>query len=308
MNITIRVPATSANLGPGFDSLGLALDLWNETVITLAIEYTVQVNGEGMERLSSGQNNMIIQAAQNLAERVGKTLPPFHVDCINRIPISSGLGSSAAAKLTGLLGANKLLGQPFSRDEILNLAAEMEGHSDNVAPALFGGLVVSTVENGRVFAHKINVETDHNPLGYVGFPFHITVVLPEFHISTQQARNVLPEYIPMKDAAHNISRAMLVTEAFRNGDLELLGKAMTDTLHQPYRLSLIPGAQEAMNAAKQAGASAAALSGAGPSVIAFSSKRDSVIGEEMKHAFEEAGLQARIFQLRMSNYGAEVHI
>jgi homoserine kinase len=308
MHITIRVPATSANLGPGFDSLGLALDLWNETVITLAIEYTVQVNGEGRERLSGGENNMIIQSAQVLAKRVGKNLPPFHVDCTNHIPLSSGLGSSAAAKLTGLLGANILLGKPLKHNEILDLATEMEGHPDNVAPALIGGLVVSTVEDGKVFAHKINVETNQTSLGYVESPFHITVVLPEFHISTNQARNVLPEYIPMKDAAHNISRAMLVTEAFRNGDLELLGKAMTDTLHQPYRLSLIPGAQEAMDAAKRAGASAAALSGAGPSIIAFSAKRDPAIGEAMSAAFEQAGLQARILPLRMSNYGAEVHI
>ena len=302
MNITIRVPATSANLGPGFDSLGLALDLWNETVITLAIEYTVQVNGEGQERLSHGENNLIIQSAQKLAEHVGRRLPPFHVDCINRIPLSSGLGSSAAAKLTGLLGANILLGKPLSKDEILNLGTEMEGHPDNVAPALLGGLVVSTVENGKVFAHKINVEAQHT------MSLHITIVLPDFHISTKEARTVLPEQVSMKDAVHNISRAILLIEAFRNGDLNLLGKAMTDTLHQPYRLSLIPGAREAMDAAKRAGAAAAALSGAGPSLIAFSSKQDPAIGEAMKRAFEEAGLQARIFQLRMASHGAEVHI
>jgi len=302
MNITIRVPATSANLGPGFDSLGLALDLWNETVITLAIEYTVQVNGEGMERLSHGENNLIIQAAQKLAEHVGKRLPPFHVDCINRIPLSSGLGSSAAAKLTGLLGANILLGRPLSKDGILNLGTEMEGHPDNVAPALLGGLIVSTVENGKVFAHKINVGAQHT------MSLHITIVLPDFHISTRQARAALPEQVSMKDAVHNISRAVLLTEAFRNGDLDLLGKAMTDTLHQPYRLSLIPGAREAMDAAKRAGAAATALSGAGPSLIAFSSRQDPAIGEGMKRAFEEAGLQARIFPLKMSNHGAEVHI
>src|SRR5215216_5230974 len=136
MHITIRVPATSANLGPGFDSLGLALDLWNETVIRLAIEYSVQISGEGAEKLSPGENNLIIRSAQKLAECVGKRLPPFHVDCLNRIPLSSGLGSSAAAKLTGLLGANMLLGKPLSNDEILNLGTEMEGHSDNVAPAM----------------------------------------------------------------------------------------------------------------------------------------------------------------------------
>jgi len=302
MNITIRVPATSANLGPGFDSLGLALDLWNETMITLAIEYTVQVSGEGAERLARGENNVIIQAAHKLAECVGRRLPPFHVDCTNRIPLSSGLGSSAAAKLTGLLGANVLLGKPLRKDEILNLASEMEGHSDNVAPALLGGLVVSTVEDEKVLAHKINVGLQQ------AASLHITVVFPDFQISTKEARAVLPEQVAHKDAVHNISRAILVTEAFRNGDLDLLGKAMTDTLHQPYRLSLFPGAREAIDAAKGAGAAAVALSGAGPSLIAFSSKRDPTIGEAMKRAFEGAGLQARVFLLRMSNHGAEIHI
>ena len=162
MHITIRVPATSANLGPGFDSLGLALDLWNETIITLAIEYTVQVNGEGAEKLSLGKNNLIIQSAEKLADCVGKHLPPFHVDCVNQIPLSSGLGSSAAAKLTGLLGANTLLGKPLTHDEILNLGTEMEGHPDNVAPAMLGGLVVSTLEDGNVVAHKI-VEAENAP-------------------------------------------------------------------------------------------------------------------------------------------------
>jgi homoserine kinase len=308
MHITIRVPATSANLGPGFDSLGLALDLWNETVMTLAIEYSVQVTGEGRERLSAGENNMIIRSAQQLAGRVGKHLPPFHVDCINRIPLSSGLGSSAAAKLTGLLGANALLGKPLSKDEVLELATQLEGHPDNVAAALLGGLVVSTVDQGRVLAHKVHVGGNPAPRGLLESPFHVTVVLPDFHIPTRLARAALPEQIPMKDAVHNISRAMLVVEAFRSADPNLLGKAMSDTLHQPHRLRLIPGAQAAMDAAREAGASAVALSGAGPSLIAFSADRDQAVGEAMVRAFEQAGLQARIFQPRMSNHGAEVHI
>lgn len=302
MHITIRIPATSANLGPGFDSLGLALDLWNETIITLAIEYSVQVNGEGRERISSGENNLIIRSAQRLAEFAGKRLPPFHVDCVNRIPLASGLGSSAAAKLTGLLGANALLGKPLSKSEILDLATEMEGHPDNVAPALLGGLVVSTVEDGKVFAHKIDLEDNHDS------PIHITIVLPNFHLSTQQARAALPEQVTLKDAVHNISRAVMVTEAFRRGDLDLLGKAMTDALHQPYRLWLIPGAREAMDAAREAGASAAAISGAGPSIIAFSSKREEAIGEAMTHAFEQAEHSARTFHLKMSHHGAEATI
>lgn len=301
MHITIRIPATSANLGPGFDSLGLALDLWNEAVITLAIEYSVQVSGEGREKLSPGVNNLIIRTAQTLAERVGKRLPPFHLDCVNRIPLSSGLGSSAAAKLTGLLGANALLGKPLSKDEMLDLAAELEGHPDNVAPAMLGGLVVSTMDNGKVFAHKVSLEQN------IDSPIHITVVLPDFHLSTQQARLALPDHVTTKDAVHNISRAVMVTEAFRSGDLDLLNRAMTDTLHQPYRLPMIPGGGEAMQAAREAGA-AAAISGAGPGIIAFSSKRDPAIGEAMTRAFEEAGHAARTFQLKISHHGAEAQI
>jgi homoserine kinase len=300
MHITIRVPATSANLGPGFDTLGLALDLWNETVVTLAIEHTVRIDGEGAENLSLGENNLIIQSAQKLAECVGKHLPPFHLDCTNRIPLSSGLGSSAAAKLTGLLGANTLLGNPLIHDEILDLATEMEGHPDNVAPALLGGLVVSTIEAGRVFAQKIKLERDTYSL------IQITIVLPDFQMSTQEARSALPDRVLLKDAVHNISRAVLVTEAFRNGDLGLLGKAMTDTLHQPYRLSMIPGARQAMEAAKEAGATAVALSGAGPSLIAFSSQRDPAIGEAMTRAFQSAGLPARTLSLGICDKGASV--
>ena len=302
MKILVKVPATSANLGPGFDSLGLALDLWNETTITLAIEFSVWVKGEGADRLSSDKNNLIFRAAQRLAEFAGRSLPSFHADCVNQIPLSSGLGSSAAATLTGLLAANALLGNPLLKEEILGLATEMEGHPDNVAPALMGGLVVSTLDHDdKVIAHKIAV-TENAP------PIHITFVLPDYHLPTQEARNALPEKVSMKDAVHNISHAVLVTEAFRNGDLDLLGKAMTDTLHQPYRLKLIPGAEAAMDAAKEAGASAVALSGAGPSLIAFSSKAEAGIGEAMTRAFEQAGLTARIFHLGVSNHGAEIQI
>jgi homoserine kinase len=201
-----------------------------------------------------------------------------------------------------LLGANLLLGKPMSTEDILDLATDMEGHPDNVAPALLGGLVVSTWEDGKVFAHRIHLEGKSDSL------IHITVVLPDFHFSTGQARAALPEQVALKEAVHNIGRAVLVTEAFREGDLDLLGKAMTDALHQPHRLSLIPGAQQAMVAARQSGASAVALSGAGPSLIAFSSNRDTAIGEAMTRAFQEAGLSARTFHLKMSDHGAEAQI
>ncbi len=295
MNIIIRVPATSANLGPGFDALGLALDLWNETTITPAKEFSVGVSGEGAGKLTSGRDNLLVRAAWRLAERAGKSLTPFHAECVNQIPLSSGMGSSSAAILAGLLAGNALLENPFTREEILNLASDLEGHPDNVAPAMLGGLVVSTVENGEVLARKIPIATE----------IHITIALPDFYLPTKQARAALPKKISMKNAVHNISRTALVVEAFRSGDLNLLGKAMTDKLHQPYRLKLIPGAQSAMEAAKAAGAGAVALSGAGPGVIAFSTG-ESAAGESMRRAFEAAGLEARIFHLRVSSRGAEI--
>ena len=302
MNITIKVPATSANLGPGFDALGLALDLWNESAFELADDFMVYVEGEGKGRLTQGRNNLIIRAARKLAEYVGKELPPFIVHCINHIPIGSGLGSSAAATLTGLLAANALTESALSDEEILSIATEIEGHSDNVAPAMMGGLVVSTIDNGKVIARKLPIT-----------PMHITVVVPDFHFPTKQARNTLPKQVKMKDAVYNISRVVLVTEAFRTGDMSLLGEAMTDRLHQPHRIPLIPGAQAAMDAMKKDGAVAVALSGAGPSLIAFSETETTIpqgdaIGSAARHAFGQAGLSARSFHLGVSNRGAEVHI
>jgi homoserine kinase len=291
-NITIKVPSTSANLGPGFDALGLALDLWNESTFEPADDFTVYVDGEGIGRVPQGRNNLIVRAALRLAEHVGTELSPFVVRCTNHIPIGSGLGSSAAATLTGLLAANALTGSTLSQEDILYLATEIEGHPDNVAPALLGGLIVSTQGGGKMIVRKLSIA-----------PLRIIVVVPDFRFPTRHARKALPHQVKMKDAVHNISRAVLVTEAFRTGDLSLLQEAMRDALHQPYRLPLIPGARAAMQAAQAEGA-AVALSGAGPSLIAFSSRSEARLGEAMKQAFKNAGLHARIFPLKVSEKGA----
>lgn len=296
MKLHIRVPATSANLGPGFDSFGLALDQWNETTITPAREFSARIEGEGAGRLTPGRFNLIFRAAQKVADLAGKRLPPFHAECVNAIPLSSGMGSSSAAILTGMLAGNALLKNPLQREEILNLACAMEGHPDNVAPALMGGLVVSATESGEIIARQI-------PLG---MDVRITIALPDFHLSTKQARAALPNKISMKDAVHNIGRASLVAEAFRTGDFELLGRVMTDKLHQPYRLKLIPRAVTAIRAAREAGAASVAISGAGPALIAFSSEAGAGIGESMKRAFESAGFTARVFHLSASLQGATI--
>ncbi len=294
MKIVVKVPATSANLGPGFDALGLALDLWNETAFTLADKFVLHIEGESADSLALNQDNLIVRSMQKVYEAAGKPMPAMDIHCINRIPLASGLGSSAAAIIAGLLGANALLEKPLSKDDILNLAAQIEDHPDNVAPALLGGLVAATMNGDKVIARKLTAQA-----------CAVTVALPDFKFPTQQARAVLPKQVSMKDAVHNISRAVLVTEAFRSGDLDLLSQVMDDALHQPYRLPLIPGAREAMDAAKKAGASAVALSGAGPSLIAFSSKPEPAIGQAIKRTFESFGLSSRVFELKVSEEGAK---
>ncbi len=303
MSILVRVPATSANLGPGFDSLGIALDLWNEAefIPTNDKKISLRIEGEGQGKLPTGASNAIVDAALQVYNLAGKPYHGMQIHCLNRVPLSSGLGSSSAALLTGMLGANAMIGEPFSREEILKLAIETEGHPDNVAPAMLGGLVASIIHESHVVSLRLTL-TDQRA------PIHMTVVFPDFDFPTKQARAILPKQIELKDAIYNISRAVIVTEAFRLGDLNMLHEAMNDKLHQPYRIPLIPGAQAAVEAAKRAGALAVALSGAGPSLIAFSAEPDRAIGEAMRRAFDAAGLQARIFQLEMSDHGAEVHI
>lgn len=301
MKVRVRVPATTANLGPGFDALGMALDLWNETVWTPASdgEIRVTITGEGADVLPTDATNPIVAAALSLYERAGVPCRGLRVHCVNRIPLGSGLGSSSAALVSGLLGANALLGEPFSREEILRMAIETEGHPDNVAPAMLGGLVVSILYDGRVVSIKLPARAHRAPI-------RATVVLPSLDFPTEYARSILPRTVDRQDAIYNISRSVLVVEALRTGDLEMLGKAMDDRLHQPYRLPLIPGALAAMEAARRAGAAAVALSGAGPSLIAFSTDWNPAIGEAMCREFERAGLSARVFHLRVSEKGARV--
>jgi len=303
MKINVKVPATTANLGPGFDALGLALDLWNEAefIPTNDKQIIVKVRGDGKDTLPTDKTNAVAEAALLIHKLAGKPCTGIQIKCHNRVPLSSGLGSSSAAMLTGMLGANALLGNPFSRDEILKIAIETEGHPDNVAPAMLGGLVASIIHENHVVSLRLTLTSKRSSI-------HVVVVLPDFDFPTKQARAILPTRIDRKDAIHNISRAVIVTEAFRNGDLDMLGEAMEDKLHQPYRLPLIPGAGDAINAMKEAGASAVALSGAGPSLIAFSSKHETAIGEAAKRVFADVGLNSRVYKLKISRKGAEVRM
>ena len=298
-SVMIQTPATTANLGPGFDCLGLALDLWNKATFSLdGTGIRVKVRGEGAGLLPLDDRNLILRAALRLFQAAGVPLPEgLSIVCENRIPLGSGLGSSAAAIVAGLMGANGLLGSPVSAAEILRLAGAIEGHPDNVAAALYGGLtLVATVGEG-VIARRLPVA-----------PLVVALAVPAIHLPTSVSRASLPREVPLSDAVFNLSRTAFVIEALRSGDLPLLGKVMEDRLHQPYRLKLIPGGEEAFSAARKAGAAAVALSGAGPSIIAFAPAEEGVaaakkIGEAMTCAFTKANVQARCLILKLTEKG-----
>ena len=287
--ITWCVPATSANLGPGFDCLGMALDLYNETTFTLvgnSIE--MEIYGEGKGLLPLNEQNLILKSFLHLYHRADARIPKgLRIISTNSIPVSSGMGSSASAVLTGLLGANSLLDEPFSQDEILKFATELEGHPDNVAPALMGGLIVSALKGEQIFTQQL-------PLA----DWEMVVVTPDLIWTTQEARDALPKQVPLADAVFNIGRVTLVTQALASGDLPLLREMMEDKLHQAYRLKNIRGAEASLNAGGDLGA-AVAISGAGPSLIAFA-KPDQLddVKAAMLSSFRKAGVGAKARRLR----------
>jgi homoserine kinase len=295
----VRVPATTANLGPGFDCLGMALDLWNEVRFSLEGDgVVVSVEGLGAAGLPRDGSNLVARAFRRLYEEAGEASPAgLRIHCDIRVPTSSGLGSSSTAIVAGLLGANALLGRPFDRDRILELAAAMEGHPDNVAAALFGGLTIVVQRRDRLLIKKILVPE-----------VHVALAVPDLPFSTDAARADLPTEVTMADAVFNLQRTPLVVEALRTADLELLSQVMDDRLHQASRLKRIPGGRTAWLAAQNAGAAAVAISGSGPSLIAFVGLATdaSRIARVMTEAFAAEGVTAIPLGLSASAAGATV--
>ncbi len=252
--VTIRVPASSANLGAGFDALGVALTLYN--IVHMEEEDGCRI--EAGSAVPRGEDNMIYRTAKSLYEHCGRPFHGLHIVQEDAIPMTRGLGSSSACLTAGLLGANTLLGSPLSKEDLLDLAAGWEGHPDNVAPAMCGGLVTSVMEAGRVHSVKVPVSER----------IRFAVFVPDFELPTSAARAVLPKTVSREDAVYNLSRAALMTASLFSGDLERLRFAVQDRLHQPYRFPMIPGAQRVFYLAYEMGAYGVCVSGAGPSVLA----------------------------------------
>jgi homoserine kinase len=272
----------------------LAIGLRN--LITLAETdsgLAVEIRGEGAETLPSDETNEVVRAANLVFNRVGDKPSGLKVVLTNSIPAGSGMGSSAAARLGGAIAANMLLGEPLSRDDVLRIAVDIEGHPDNICAAMLGGLVISSLVDESLIYRRVAVAR-----------MSVAVVVPSVQVLTEELRSLLPKQVTLIDAASNIGRAALVVQALAEGDFDLLSEAMRDRLHEPYRSKVIPGYDQVVAAAYGAGASAVAISGAGPALIAFGPHGLADIAKAMAQSFEAAtGKSVRQYTLPVESQG-----
>ena len=291
--IKVRVPATSANLGPGFDSVGLAVNLYNEFYF---YEKNKEEPPEGSVILPD--NSLAHRAMRILARETGRKAPSVGVAVCAGIPRSRGLGSSATLTVAGLIAADNILGTNLDSEMLIDLAARLEGHPDNAAPALWGGLVISMSTPEGFKCLKIMPRQ----------PLQVVVAAPDFQLSTSAARRVLPKMTPHRDAVQNTGRFGFFIASLLTGDYRCLRLAMDDLLHQPYRLALVPGMKEVMEAALQKGALGCCLSGAGPSILAFCDKNCGEISAAMKKAWENSGIAATTYVLDIDYTGTLLEV
>ena len=298
MEFHIRLPGSAANLGPGYDALGMALSIYNHVVVKTRSQSGVSfgIAGEGGGILPADEENLFYRAAQFAAQRTGKTLPGIDIHMHNTVPLARGLGSSSTAIVGGVIAANCLLGEPFSQIEMLDIATAIEGHPDNVSPCLLGGLTASTMDGNRVACVRALPPKE----------LRAVVAIPEFELKTEDARNVLPNTVSHGDAVFSTSRACIVTAALITGNFEHLGVGMQDRLHHPYRAKLIPGFDHILAEAVKAGAWGAALSGAGPTLIALTTQNADAIGRAMIDIWVKKNIQARYHILKVDPSGATV--
>jgi homoserine kinase len=300
--VRVSVPASSANLGPGFDVLGLALDLLDVfDVWEIGRGVRIEVDGEGSGSVPTDQTNLFLTTMRTYFTLSGYHPPGLLIREHNRIPLARGLGSSAAAIVGALLAAREISGQAMDDDHLLDLAASLEGHPDNVVAALRGGFqMVAGGADGRQLARRLEISTR------VG----VALFVPELLVSTEAARDVLPNQYFRADVVHNLSRLALLLSALKDGRMEDLRVATEDRLHQPYRATLVPGFADILAAATSAGAAGAFLSGAGPTVLALHDRSvaglGSRIGDAMGAAAAGFGLEGRRLVLHVRDQGADV--
>ena len=310
MKISVKVPATTANIGPGFDCLGMALPIYNtitieETVLPgTGIEINVIPESELIDEVSVShipldENSLVYKAIELLYNSIGQTPSELKINIHSNIPVARGLGSSASVIVGALVAANELLGRPADEVALLSIACELEGHPDNITPAIVGGLVISSQEDdGSVVYRKLNWPQE----------WHITVCIPDFELSTDIARSVLPKEVPMKDAIYNAQRMGMFVHAVNTKDSELMKLALKDRLHQPYRAKLIQGYESIVeNLRHEENVLGCVISGAGSSILVISEKNNvDKIRNIVKETWNDLNIKCELRTVSVEPQGAQI--
>lgn len=310
MKVSVKVPATTANMGPGFDCVGMALPIYNtitieETVLPgTGIEINVLADNDSIDQLSLDhipldENSIVYKAVELLYNSIGQTPSELKINIHSNIPVARGLGSSSSVIVGALIAANELLGRPADEVALLSIACEIEGHPDNITPAIVGGLVISSQEDdGSVIYRKLDWPSD----------WAVTVCVPDFELSTDIARSVLPKEVPMKDAIFNAKRLAMFVEAVHTQDSELMKLALQDRLHQPYRMKLVPGLDKIIDNLKHFdNVLGCVLSGAGSSILIISEKNNlDKIRSIVKDTWADQNIKCEIKTLSVENNGAQI--
>ena len=310
MKVSVKVPATSANIGPGFDCLGVALPIYNivtidETVLPgTGVEINILSNEEDVDNLiidhiPKDENSVVYKAVELLYNSIGQTPSELKINIETSIPVTRGLGSSAAVIVGALIAANKLLGNPADESALLSIATEIEGHPDNITPALVGGLVMSSLENdGSIIYRKLNWPDE----------WAITVCIPDVELATEISRSVIPKEVPLEDAVYNLKRMGMFVEAVCTHDSELMKLALSDKLHQPYRAKLVPGLKELSEAFKhEEDVLGCVLSGAGSSMLIISKHNvTDKVASVCQEIMNNLNVKADIRTLKIEEEGATI--
>jgi homoserine kinase len=296
MFTSLRVPASSANLGPGFDALGLALTLYLDCRFRKSDELRITVRGRDAAQIPADETNLIWQTALTVARDVQEDLPAVDLEIDNDIPLGKGLGSSAAALTAGVVMADHLLGLGWKRLRILDEAARIEGHPDNVAACVLGSIVASAIDSGGV-AKAVRLELPER--------YDVGVVVPDFALQTVKARSVLPECYTRQDAIFNVQRAALLIAALATGTTSAFPTALEDRMHQPYRGPLVPGLEEALKL-RAPGLLGCTLSGAGPSILVFYEKGCEQVCGLVCQIFALHGRKAEVVPAQIAQHGYEL--
>jgi homoserine kinase len=292
----VRIPASSANLGPGFDALGLALAIYLTCRFEPADRLSIRASGRDAGRISTGEDNLIWQTALAVAKDVGEELAPIALEIANDIPIGKGLGSSAAALTAGVVIADHLLGLHWKAHRILDEAAQIEGHPDNVAACVLGSIVAAAIDAGGV-ARAVRLELPSS--------YGVAVVVPDFVLATAQSRAVLPDCYSREDTLFNVQRSTLLIAALATGTTTAFPAAFEDRLHQPYRYALVPGLEE-MVKLRAPGLLGCALSGAGPSILVFYERGYEEVCNLVRQIFAAHGHQSETLWVRIAERGYEL--